>query len=63
MNNNNIDYYRDAQNFPYYIQKNGDPFKNFYINYINDKVDDSDEVKDYEREFYEFLKEKVGGGL
>lgn len=60
MNNNNIDYYRDAQNFPYYIQKNGDPFKKFYINYINDKVDDSDEVKDYEREFYEFLKEKVG---
>lgn len=68
---NNINYYRDVQNLPYYLQltdgssqlSNGS-FKSFCEKYIDDDIDDKDDKsKDYEREFYEFLKEKVNDFL
>ena len=69
---NNINYYRDAQNLPYYLQltdrslqPSNETFKEFCEKYIdNDANNTKDEkTRDYEREFYEFLKGKVNDFL
>ena len=69
---NNINYYRDAQNLPYYLQitdrslqPSNETFKEFCEKYIdNDANNTKDEkTRDYKREFYEFLKGKVNDFL
>lgn len=63
--NSNMDYYRDTQSLPYYLQMEANSskpsiksFENFYKAYINNDVSENKD-KDYEREFYKFLKERV----
>lgn len=70
MSNNNINYYRDPQVDPYYLQPNdetGKPdnksFKDFYEKNIDNDNNTDNNNLDYEMEFYSFLKGKINDFL
>lgn len=70
MSNNNINYYRDPQVDPYYLQPNSktlkpdtNSFKDFYEKHIDNDNDTGSNNLNYEMEFYNFLKGKVSDFL